>query len=399
MMKEKKKHIVILTGQHVSANPRVWKEANALVKFGYAVTILTTWYSLEKLEEDKKLLDQSVIYKPAVNLIKSLGAWGDTIFSRFVVKMAFGVKRFLNLDSEFLLIHRPNKQFKLALTEQADLYISHQESGLVTGCKLLKQKKKVAFDFEDWYSEDYVSKTRAVSLLKKKEKEAFQNGCYCSFPSESMRDAFFKAYSLAQKTAIIYNSFPDENNSSDSEFIARRKKSLVWFSQVIGPGRGLESLILALNHIDEKIELHLLGQINTKYKESLISFLHKRHELFFYEPIPHNEINKFLSSFQIGLAIENKFPESRNVTVTNKILQYIQAGNFVFATATKGQSEIARALPQNVYLESGEDVESWAQGIRHLLNLANADSKVPNNALNYFSWALQEKKLTQLIEC
>jgi len=87
------------------------------------------------------------------------------------------------------------------------------------------------------------------------------------------------------------------------------------------------------------------------------------------------------------------------VTVTNKILQYIQAGNFVFATATKGQSEIARALPQNVYLESGEDVESWAQGIRHLLNLANADSKVPNNALNYFSWALQEKKLTQLIEC
>jgi hypothetical protein len=80
------------------------------------------------------------------------------------------------------------------------------------------------------------------------------------------------------------------------------------------------------------------------------------------------------------------------------MLQYIQAGNFVFATATKGQTEIAQALPQNVYLESGEDMECWAQDIRHLLNLAKTDCQTPNPVLNHFSWAFQEKKIAHLIE-
>ena len=41
-----------------------------------------------------------------------------------------------------------------AITQNADIYIAHQELGLFCGVELLKVGKKVAFDFEDWYSED-----------------------------------------------------------------------------------------------------------------------------------------------------------------------------------------------------------------------------------------------------
>ena len=59
----KNRHIVILTGQHACANPRVWKEANLLSKLGYKVTVLTLFYSVEKLKLDKKLIDNANVTK------------------------------------------------------------------------------------------------------------------------------------------------------------------------------------------------------------------------------------------------------------------------------------------------------------------------------------------------
>lgn len=391
------KHIVILTSQHLVANPRVWKEANTLYKHGYRVTILTTWYSLEKLHADQELLSIGINYHASVNLIPKMGSFTDRFWGRAIMKMAYLLKHYFKIDTEYILHYRPRKQLRVALSIPADLYIAHQESGMLTGCKLINLGKKVAFDFEDWYSEDYINTDRPTKFLKQKENIALKKACYVTCPSETMQQALKINYQIESVIQVIYNSFP-ENKHTLQQDQTKKKNTLVWFSQVIGPGRGLEKIITAINYLTVPIELHLLGLITHDYEIKLKSLLKSKHQIFIHKPISHQSLHLFLSSFSIGLAIEETFPESRNTTVTNKILQYTQAGIKVIATPTKGQKEIAEKLKKTITILHPNDLKKWAETIHQLIN---SELKIDTNELTlfstFFSWEAQEKKILDLV--
>jgi len=392
------KHIVIITGQHMTANPRVWKEANTLAANGYKVTILTTFYDRLKQLQDLKLLHPDVRYKAAVNLIPDQGTLEDRIFSRMKCRIAVLKKRIFKKDSKHLLVYSPAKQVKRALKENADLYVAHQEAGLIVGCELLRKGKKVAFDIEDWYSCDYTNALRPVVLLKRAELFAFKHAAYITCPSRAMCEKLIKAYAPTKKVEVIYNGF----SITESKNIARhanKNNSLIWFSQVIGPERGLETLMSSLAYMKTPLEIHLVGKITDAYKSILQQLAPRNHSFFFHELMEHYQLLPFLTKFKIGLAIENKFPESRNSTVTNKILQYLQAGNKVLATNTQGQAEIAEAFPESVLLVDVNEPVQWARAIETLM-----DSSVPNRKQSLsvfdsqFSWQAQEKKLLKIIQ-
>jgi hypothetical protein len=61
----------------------------------------------------------------------------------------------------------------------------------------------------------------------------------------------------------IYNAFAWEDRALiDGERRDRRgacPRSIHWFSQTLGPGRGLKDLLAALPHVDERAEVHLRG--------------------------------------------------------------------------------------------------------------------------------------------
>jgi glycosyltransferase involved in cell wall biosynthesis len=388
------KKIVIITGQHMTANPRVWKEANTLCKHGYAVTVLTTIYDRSKLEQDRKLLHPAIIYKPLVNLIRGEGELDDTIASRLKRKVFLFLKRTINYDSVHILLYNPAKQIKIALKETADLYVAHQETGLIIGCKLLQDKRNVAFDFEDWYSHDYLNKERPVALLITKEQFAISNASYVTCPSIAMAKGLATFYNTSSIPTSIYNSFPEANMSNKQ---VKKSNSLVWFSQVIGPGRGLEDVFIALSNISFELELHLLGKVDSGYKKYLTSIFPNHHRVVFHLPVPHIELTNFLSQFTVGLALENEYPESRNLTITNKILQYLQAGLKVIASDTEGQREVAEESNGAVKLIKCNQPASWHKVIEESLNVQQDHFSKEIHKRN-FSWELQEKKLLQLVK-
>ena len=99
------------------------------------------------------------------------------------------------------------------------------------------------------------------------------------------------------------------------------------------------------------------------------------------------------------MAIENKFPESRNKTVTNKILQYLQAGIKILATDTEGQQEVAAYFPDTVITVPVDQPELWAKQIGDLLQSPAVNRKEQLNQFNaVFSWEAQEKKLLELVK-
>jgi len=395
------KKICLISDLHLSSNPRVWKEANALAGVGYDIVILTMWTSAERRNSDLLLIHQrKITYKAALNLIPGEIHFLKRFYVRLHSRFAREIKRWLNIDSAWCLGYAPQRMTKAALNEAADLYIAHTEFGIVIGKELIRKGAKVAYDIEDWYSHDYLVPERPVVLLRSLEKFALEHGIYCSCPSASMAKALEKNYPSGKQVEVLYNGFSAQENINESPG-TKSEHSLVWFSQTIGPGRGLETILQALQYLRVKLVLHLIGECAAGYEDELkkIFPFEKGHQLIFHPPVKHHDLIPMLAQHCVGLAIENKFPESRNQTITNKILQYLQAGIKVLATDTEGQQEVAAYFPDTVSIVSVDRPELWAAQIEFLLQSPAVNIKDRLQQFNaVFSWEAQEKKLLELVK-
>lgn len=394
------KKICLISDLHLSSNPRLWKEACSLAKAGNEIVILTMWTSAEKKMKDLLLIRQSNIeYKAAINLIPGEIHFLRRFYLRLHSRISREIKRWLNKDSVWCLGYAPKSMIRHALQENADLYIAHTEYGLAIGKDLLNKGGKVAFDIEDWYSNDYLVPERPVVLLRNLEKVALEKGVYCSCPSQSMATALQKAYPEGKPIQVIYNGFSQSENVLKAVQLTGMP-SLVWFSQTIGPGRGLETIIQALTHLKTKVELHLIGECSEAYKQKLNDLFpfSSGHKIKIHAAVKHHELTSILSRHNIGLAIENIAPENKNTTISNKILQYIQAGNKVLATETAGQKEVAEYFKNAISIVPVDAPEYWAEIIEKLLSSPAIDREKQLQQFNtVFSWEAQEQKLLQLV--
>ena len=384
-------------------NPRLWKEAFFYEKQGFNVTILTMWQSADLRLKDLEILNGHVItYEPYLNLIPGEINPLARFFFRLRKKCANEIQRLLHIGTGWAISHAPEQMRKSALSVNADLYSAHLECSFFVGKDLIKEGKKVSFDFEDWYSRDYLVPERPVQLLAKLEKFAVQNGLFCTAASRSMALALEQIYGSAEPITVIYNGFSKNESTGiikEGEIdYADKVLKLLWFSRTVGPNRGIECLLKALSFCDLRVELHLLGEMAQGYAEFLErSFPYsKGHFLKFHPFIPHKQLIPFIASFKIGLAIEENINDNRQLTITNKMLQYIQAGLFVIASDTQGQREIAEFFGDTIFIVDINKPAEFADAIQKL-----SKRKKVNHEEQYqkiFSWEAQEVKFNKLIE-
>lgn len=394
------KKICIISDLHISANPRVWKEAGTLSRNGYDVTIVTIDNSAVHQQRDKAILAKlgsNVKYVVADCIIPNQISPFRRLFYKFRTVVARLLKNF-NYDTVYLISNVHSRIYNGARKVNADLYIGHVDVSLIVGKKLIKAGYKVAFDIEDWYSEDYLNKYRPVGLLRKLESFAIRNGIYVSCPSLAMAKALSDRYDSNKQVHVLYNGFESEpyihmNKSTETAI------SLVWFSQTVGVGRGIERIIAALGNVSLPVKLVLIGDCSAQYRSKLDSLFpfNSGHSLEVIGQVPHHDLHKLLTTFDIGLALENNYPLNKTKTISNKILQYLQAGIKVLATNTDGQVEVANHFPDAVMVVDAVDESDWSKQLE-LLIAKTIDSKNVVERLNaVFSWEQQEKKLLQLV--
>lgn len=252
-----------------------------------------------------------------------------------------------------------------ARKQEADLYIGHLEEGMWAAEKLRREGKRVGVDMEDWYSEDLLPEARndrPIRLLKKLEKNLLCHGTYSSCTSEAMADALVKEYGC-RRPVVVRNVFPlkdregldgkwkdrpgmskwMERNNPTEERPKEAPVSIHWFSQTIGPGRGLEILFQALEGTGGNWELHLRGNLK-EYKKWLQAVCPAgvRQRLTVHGLVKNEELPSRISEHDIGYAGELREPRNKDLTISNKLFQYLQAGLAVVASDTEGQKEAAR---------------------------------------------------------
>ena len=338
------KSICIFTQSPLVTAPRVVKEANVYASAGYSVTVFALWYDKGILEKDRALLHKDIVYKAGVDLLNY-----SSLRSKYVrLKRKIGrlLVKYLGIGTYAALGYNFTAYAEQLIVEHADLYIGHEEMSMALSKRLIKKRKRVAFDFEDWHSRDLLPKDRTyrpIKLLEHLEAYVLKNAEYTYTTSEAMAIAMATAYNTKQPE-VIYNSFPVAGRKTIDQLTKDRQNrsipSLYWFSQVISEGRGLELLCDALQLTTTPVELHLRGRITEHYQQTLKGLLPAHVLLFVHDIVPVTELISRIAEHDIGIAFEEAAPESKNCTISNKIFHYLQAGIAILATQTKGQAEI-----------------------------------------------------------
>jgi glycosyltransferase involved in cell wall biosynthesis len=183
-----------------------------------------------------------------------------------------------------------------------------------------------------------------------------------------MADALVGAYQCPPPL-VIRNSFPLQPRSRMDQPAGTGVPRFIWFSQTIGPGRGLELFFAAWAQTTRPSEVYLLGDLRGGYREKLLGRLppYRRGDLHFIPLVTPEQLPDKLAEFDIGLALEPRWPLNRNITITNKILQYMNAGLAIIATDTAGQKEVMAAAPDSGLLLTAHETTENAQKLDQLL--------------------------------
>jgi glycosyltransferase involved in cell wall biosynthesis len=140
-----------------------------------------------------------------------------------------------------------------------------------------------------------------------------------------------------------------------------------WFSQTLGPTRGLEVLVQAFGRADVAGELHLRARIVPAFFDQLQRLqrdVAPALTLVPLEPAPPDDMVKLAQTYDAGWSGEELSFPNRAWCLGNKIFTYLAAGVPVILSRTPAQTALARDLGEAAF--AFDDVEHLAQLLREL---------------------------------
>ena len=401
---QRRKIVIVTTGQP-AANPRVVKEYDALTKKGYRVNTLYT-YSAEWSYK----IDESKYFSKAARKQDYILIGGNPytskihyFISRVQYKILSGFTSILPLPflREMTISRSSLYLWIFASRFKADVYIAHYLGALPAAIKAAsKYGGSVIFDAEDYHRGEEPYHASQIQQVIDIEDRLLPkvNVITAASPLICLK---YAALYPGKKTITINNAF--SRTYLQQWRPANEALRLFWFSQNIGPNRGLEIIIEAMNLIDFDLSLTLLGNIrDTNYLDRLLKMSNKAHMIQLMAPVPPEQIFKIAAGFDIGIAAEIPYCENRNVCLTNKIFTYLLAGNCVLASDTDAQKDLMEQYPQVGMVYRHNDPADLAGKIRLLAEnrefLENCRKASTDVAARKLNWETEREKLYSVIE-
>jgi glycosyltransferase involved in cell wall biosynthesis len=142
---------------------------------------------------------------------------------------------------------------------------------------------------------------------------------------------------------------------------------LYWFSQTVGPKRGLEEVVQGVAAARVPAVLDLRGLEASGYVTDLrrlAAALGAPLELRVRPPGPPDQMVELSAPYDVGLSPEQMGVENRALCLPNKPLTYLAAGLAIVATDTPGQRSLGRDVEGAVHWYPPGDVPALAAGLR-----------------------------------
>jgi glycosyltransferase involved in cell wall biosynthesis len=404
-----------MTTEQPSTNPRLVREADLFAEAGLRVLVLCSDSGTWAKESDELLLRSRRWHCLRVGgLVGSPRfRWTHhryTIARGIADKLAPSRSRLAGLA-----ISRIQPELLAAASRnRARLYVGHAIGALrpaVLSAGL--NQAAVGYDIEDVLVGHYASDPRQparASMIRELEGRYLPRCTYITAASSGIADSYCRRYRLPKKPQVLLNvsslsQRPDSFRPTHLDSF--RPLRLYWFSQTIGPDRGLEDVVCALGLLpDVNVELTLQGTVWGPYADHLHAIARqanvKPSAIKLLDPVPSDNLARTAAEFDIGLALERPDLENRDVTITNKIFLYMLAGMAVLATHTRGQDEIFHDKPGIGAQYPAGNVAALADHIRTLANnrrmLDRAREASWSAATDQYNWERHGTKLLKGVE-
>ncbi len=294
----------------------------------------------------------------------------------------------------------------------ADLICAHNLGALYPAYQLGKQcDVPFIFDVEDYHPGE------TVSFDAKNEKRRREFLMQTLLPKA--KAVTFASPLIEQYSTDLVGSFNSSktilNGFNADEFLLQEDSktdavlSLVWFSQKISFGRGLEQLFEALIHLKQShakmsLELTLIGEMDADFQKKVIQPLEVQLvdtaiHVIIKAPLQQKQLHAEVCCYDVGLALEFDSRDlNRQICLTNKIITYAQAGLYILATDTKAQKQFISEHPELGIL-SKQSPQSLADA---LLRLCENTAQIKGQKRKRFelgaalSWDQEQEKLKKI---
>ena len=177
---------------------------------------------------------------------------------------------------------------------------------------------------------------------------------------------------------------------------------LLWFSQTVGPNRGLECLFEALLLLNDKdISLTLAGRLREGVAQLYPKFAEKiSGEIVFTGILKPYELHKLAEQHDVGLALEPGFSMNNDLALSNKIFTYLLAGNAIIFSETTAQKLFNETNKLGQSFTPGY-ARQLADCIKYYKNTVHLEEQKKHNlqlAKDKFNWEKESEKLLNLFK-
>jgi hypothetical protein len=331
------KKILFITTSDLVTNPRLVKELELANENNFEISVfycsINGW--------SKPLTDEFILSNKHITFYE-VSATRKPFFPWFISSvLEFLLKRIpKTLLSTKLLAYSLNKRSVLLkrklskLKGEFDWVIAHNPGAFYPAFNFSKKHgSKLGIDVEDYHpgesSNDDLN-CRMKTLMKRILPEAE----YCSFAAPLIENEVQNHITnRIKKSIVVLNGFNEfEFSYKESDW---QKLKLVWYSQNIDFGRGLEGFLEAFNELQLECELTLIGNLKPDFAAKFDILSNTKIKLI--SPVSQKELHLLLSNYDVGLALDFPINRNREIALTNKIVSYVQAGLFIFSSITPAQ--------------------------------------------------------------
>lgn len=368
--------ICIVTAGHLATCPRMLKAADALTGAGYHVRVVSTRHMAWATAADAEVCRarEGTWEWTVVNYHRRSGR-RTYLRSGLRFHAAGALARGLGLGRCPLAVaaraygRAHSELLRAALAGPADLFYGGT-TGALAAVALAGRRAGVpyALDLEDFHSAeqgDDPASRLAHGLAERIEGDVLPGAAFLTAGSVAIASAYAGKYGM--RPTPINNTFPLPRATPDLAASVGEGLRLYWFSQTIGPGRGLEDAIEGMGLAGIPGELHLRGLAIPDYMECLRRLagdVAPKLKIVQHEPAPPDSMVDLCRGLDVGLALEPGFSVNNRLALSNKAFTYILGGLAVALTDTPGHRPLASDLGDGAILYKPGEVPALAAGFK-----------------------------------
>lgn len=398
--------ICLVTSGPVGSDPRLVKEADALHEAGARVRVVATnatALEVVRRRDEAVLRDAPWVFEAVPTGGRLARKWRALQRKAARLLWAAGLRG----DRVARMAHDPLSYVigRTAARESADLYIAHNLAALPAAFDAARAHgARLGFDAEDFHSGQLAQgEERLAAIVRDIELRYLPRCDQVTAASPGIARAYADACAIRPPTVVL-NVFPlAQAPARCTAAGSASERRLYWFSQTVGPERGIEQVLQAMARSRSRPQLHLQGTVSADYRRQLEAYARQAgmHDaLHFLPAAPPAELPRIAAQYDAGVASELNDTANRDLCLSNKIFTYLLGGLPVLASDTRGQRELARQLPGAVWVAPLHDTAAWAALIDEVLQpqaLAQARLAAWTAAQGTYNWDREKKTFLQTV--